>query len=115
MKTKKFDVGLVKMELQPNGFVKGLVLKRDLNIRECKHIVKKCLGIDYFESDCFEDQSEYKEFNENLVHDVNAWLKGEFEDTALMEEYAPDCSDEPIGVMCLVPVILYLKKRGIID
>ena len=59
--------------------------------------------------DCF------PESDENLVHDVNAWLRGEFEDSALMEEYAPDCSDEPIGVMCLVPVIPYLKKKGIID
>jgi len=115
MKTKKFDVGLIKMELQPNGFVKGLVLKRDLTIRECKHIMKNILGIDFFDRDCFEDQTEYKEFNENLVRDVNDWLKGEFDDTALMEEYAPDCSDEPIGVMCLVPVISYLKTKDIID
>lgn len=115
MKTKKFDVGLIKMELQPNGFVKGLVLKRDLTIRECKHIMKNILGIDFFDRDCFEDQTEYKEFNENLVRDVNDWLKGEFDDTALMEEYAPDCSDEPIGVMCLVPVISYLKTKCIID
>ena len=115
MKTKKFDVGIVKMDLLPNGFVKGFALKRDASVRECKHIMKNILGIDFFDRDCFEDQSEYKEFNENLVHDVNAWLRGEFEDTALMEEYAPDCSDEPIGVMCLVPVIPYLKKKGIID
>lgn len=115
MKTKKFDVGLIKMELQPDGFVKGLVLKRDLTIRECKHIVKKCLGIDYFESDCFEEQCKYKEINEKLVCDVNAWLRGKIDDDALLEDYTPDCYYDSIGVMCFVPVILYLKKRGIID
>ena len=30
---KKFNIGTVKLEMQDNGFPKGLVLKRNLNVR----------------------------------------------------------------------------------
>ena len=60
---KKFNVGTVVMELQKGDTVpKGLVLKRELNIRECRHIMKNLLMIDInAEEDCF-DSEEYKEF-----------------------------------------------------
>ena len=115
MKTKKFDLGVVKLEMEFNGFAKGLILKRDVSLRECKHIMRNLLGIDINGRDCFNELWEYKEYNENLVRNVNDWLKGNFEDTALMHEYAIDCYDEPIGIMNLVPIIKYLKTKDIIE
>ena len=32
-----------------------------------------------------------------------------------MMKYAGDCGDESIGIMNLVPLICYLKKKDIID
>lgn len=111
---KKFNVGTVLMELQKGGTVpKGLVLKRELNIRECRYIMKKLLMIDInTEEDCY-DSEEYKEYNSELKKTVNDWLRGDAEDYSIME-YAYDCSDEPIGIMNLIPIIMYLKKREII-
>ena len=102
------------MELQKDGTVpKGLVLKRELNIRECRHIMKNLLMIDInTEEDCF-DFKEYKEYNSELKKTVNDWLRGDADDYNIME-YAYDCSDEPIGIMNLIPIIIYLKKREVI-
>ena len=44
---------------------------------------------------------------------VNAWLRGDTDDSAIME-FAFDCSDDPIGIMNLIPIICYLQKKGII-
>ena len=111
---KKFNVGTVLMELQKDDTVpKGLVLKRELNIRECRHIMKNLLMIEInSEEDCY-DSEEYKEYNSELQKVVNDWLRGEAEDYSIME-YAYDCSDESIGVMNLIPILMYLKKREII-
>lgn len=111
---KKFNVGTVVMELQKGDTVpKGLVLNRELNIRECRYIMKNLLMIDInTEDDCF-DSEEYKEYNSELKRVVNDWLRGDEEDYSIME-YAYDCSDEPIGMMNLIPIIMYLKKREVI-
>ena len=114
MKTKKFDIGAVKIEMHSNGFPKGLCTKRDATLRECKHIMKNLLGIDTHDRDCFVDEQEYKEYNDNRVIDVNKWLRGDYEDHILMEDYAYD-SYEPLGCMNLIPIIAYLKSKGIID
>lgn len=33
---KKYNLGTVKVEMEANGFPKGLILKRELTIRECR-------------------------------------------------------------------------------
>ena len=111
---KKFNVGTVMMELQNGDTVpKGLVLKRELNIRECRHIMKNLLMIDInTEDDCF-DSEEYKEYNSELKTVVNDWLRGDRDDYSI-KKYAYDCSDESIGMMNMVPILMYLKKREII-
>lgn len=114
MTKKKFNVGTVVMELQDGDCVpKGLVLKRDLTVRECRHIMRNLLMIEInSEEDCY-DSDEYKEYNSELKRVVNDWLRGEEEDYSIME-YAYDCSDEPIGIMNFIPILMYLKKREII-
>ena len=114
IRKKKFNVGTVVMEIPKGDYIpKGLVLKRELTIRECRYIMRNLLMIEInSEEDCY-DSEEYKEYNSELQKVVNDWLRGEAEDYSIME-YAYDCSDEPIGVMNLIPILMYLKKREII-
>lgn len=111
---KNFNVGVVKMKMETNGYPKGFILKRDLTIKETKFIMRNLLGIDVLTKEDFEYAEEYKEYNEELKNTVQEWLSGDAEDSAIME-YAYDCAEEPIGIMNLVPIIYYLKKKGIID
>lgn len=102
------------MQMHSNGFPKGFVLKRELDIRECRYILKNLLGIEIqTKEDCY-DAEEYKEYNEGIKFNVNGWLKGDFDDNAIME-FAYVCSDEQIGMMNLIPIIVYLKKKDIIN
>lgn len=113
-KYKKFDIGNVIMQIHSNGFPKGFILKRELNIRECRYILKNLLGIEVItKEDCY-DAEEYKEINEEIKYKVNGWLNGDLDDDAIME-FAYDCSDEQIGIMNLIPIIVYLKKKDIIN
>lgn len=110
---KRFNIGTVKMVMESNGFPKGLVLSRELTIRECRYIMRELLGIDIQDSDCFEFSVDYKIYNDELCKDVNGWLRGECDERCIME-YAYDCSDEPLGMMNLLPIIMYLKRKNII-
>ena len=114
IRKKKFNVGTVVMEIPKGDYIpKGLVLKRELTIRECRYIMRNLLMIEInSEEDCY-DSEEYKEYNSELQKVVNDWLRGEAEDYSIME-YAYHCSDQTIGVMTLIPILMYLKKREII-
>lgn len=48
MNNKRYNIGTVGMTMETNGFPKGLILKRDLTLRECKHILGNLLGIELF-------------------------------------------------------------------
>lgn len=111
---KKFNLGIVKTNLHSNGYVQGLVLNRDLTVKECRHIMLNILGIQIGTREDFDFVYDYTDYNKQLVEDVNNWLRGQRDDERIME-YAYDCSDDPIGMMNLIPIIAYLKKINIID
>ena len=115
---KEFNLGIIKMNMKPNGFTEGLILNRELTTDECRHIMYDLLGINILDADDFgedeDDYKEYEEYNLDLTNDVNKWLTGEYDDYAIME-YASDCADEPIDCMNLIPILNYLKQNNIID
>lgn len=98
--------------MESNGFPKGFILKRDLTVRECRYILYSLLGINIATKDDLDDE-EYREQNEEYVQTVNAWLRGETDDSVIIE-FAFDCSDEPLGLMNMLPIVAYLQKKGII-
>lgn len=110
---KKFNIGSVKLEMCDNGFPKGLVLKRDLNVREAKHLMRKFLGIDVNGAEEFDDKEERNDYNNGLTSDVDSWLNGEIEDRGLME-YAYDCVEDELGVFNIIPIIFWLQSKYII-
>lgn len=111
---KKFNIGTIKMNMQENGFPKGLVLNRELTIRECRYIMRELLGIDIQTKDCFDFSEDYKDYNTDLCKNVNSWLRDDCYEDRIME-YAYDCSNEPLGIMSLIPIIVYLRKKNIIN
>lgn len=111
---KKYNIGSVKLNLETNGFPKGLILNRDLTVKESRYIMYNLLGININTIDDCYGRDEYKEYNIDLSNSVNSWLRGDIDDENLME-YAGDCADEPIGIMNLIPIVSYLKKKNIID
>ena len=102
-----------KMEKRANGNLKGFQLKRELTVRECRHVMKNILDIVINELEDCDGKEDYIEYNEELASTVNEWLTGEIDDSVIME-YASDCSDEPLGCWNAFAIAEYLSKRDII-
>lgn len=122
METQKtFNLGKIKTAQYAGGGIKGLVLNRDVTVREARHIMTNIFGIVINTLDDCDDAEEYKYWNQELVKDVNDWLRGEMDDDTMKDRdyiimyYAGDCADEALGVMNMIPLLAYLKKRHIID
>ena len=96
-----------------NGFDNGFIVKRNVTCRESRHILRDFLGIDISNLEDCGDMGEYKEYNEELTRNVNLWLKGEADDTIIME-YAYGCETDPIGIWNAFKIAEYLISRKII-
>lgn len=63
-KQRNFNIGTVKITMETNGFPKGFILKRDLTLRECKHILGNLLGIELStREDCNDKRHQEKVSN----------------------------------------------------
>lgn len=56
---------------------RGLILKRELSLDECKYILSEIFGIKLYTREDFDDEEEYIEQNLEYQKVVNKWLKGE--------------------------------------
>ena len=114
MKTKNRTINLRKFKMKSDNFDRGFVLKRDLTLREARFILKNLLGIVISNrADCF-DLDEYKDYNEELLKDVTGWLKGDVDDQTIMQDYAGDCGDEPVGIWNAFKIAGYLINKNVI-
>lgn len=109
---KILNLGKVKLTMHDNGFPKGFILKRELTVREARYLLDKLLGIDISDRECFEFQEYYNEYNDELCNNVNAWLRGDADDS-IIAGYAYD-SDEQLGMHNMLIITQFLMKKGII-
>lgn len=112
MKNRKVVIKPFKMVC--DFFDRGFVMKRDVTLREARYISKRLLGIDIYTKDDLDDAEEYNSYNEDLLNDINGWLKGNVDDGHILENYAGDCGDEPIGIWNAFKIAQYLSKKKII-
>lgn len=114
MKEAKRKISLqFSFTVNKNKTDRGFILKRALTLKECRHILRNILYINIATLEDYGDYDDYKEYNTDLQKVVTLWLKGEIDDTSIME-YAYDCADEPIGIWHAFKVAEYLQKRCII-
>ena len=108
-KSKTYKIGEIKLKISSNGYPCGFFIKRRLNLRECKYILDKLLGIVVNTRDCFYDKEEYDDYNQEIEDTVNEWLNGNLEDESIAE-FAEDCSDDQLGIFNMFPIAAYLLK-----
>ena len=70
-----YNLGIVKMTTGESG--RGLILKRELSLDECKYILSEIFGIKLYIREDVVDEEEYIEQNLEYQKVVNKWLKGE--------------------------------------
>ena len=108
-KSKTYKIGEIKLKIYSNGYTCGFFLKRRLNLRECKHILKNLLGINLAIRDCFYDKEEYDDYNQEIEDTVNEWLNGNLEDESIAE-FEADCYSGQLGIFNMFPIVMYLLK-----
>jgi len=72
---ESYNLGIIKMTTGKVG--KGLILKRELTIAECRYILKKILDINIYTREDVINEEEYTEYNLEYQKVVNKWLRGE--------------------------------------
>ena len=108
-KSKTYKIGEIKLKIFSNGYPCGLMLKRRLTLRECKHILKNLLGINLAIRDCFYDKEEYDYYNQEIEDTVNEWLNGNLDDESIAE-FEADCYPGQLGIFNMFPIAAYLLK-----
>lgn len=114
MTTKIFNIGTIITSLTLDNYPKGLVLKRELTIAECRYILKKILDIDICTREDAIDEEEYTEYNLEYQKVVNKWLRGECSSKNI-DYFRTIWDDRKIDIIDLIPILVYLKRRKIID
>ena len=115
----------VKITLKPvkcirqskqNPYMRGLVMKRDLTVREACHIYR---NIFLFDIDLSLDDSESKEerdaFYQDITKIMNGYIKGNRSWHDLCEAtYCYDDDDDGASVASHLKLVEYLQKKGVI-
>ena len=117
METNKiFHLGDVNVSTYSDGSIKGFELKRLATIEEAREVIDSIFGIAVINSDDFgeddEDLDDYDAYNMELTALFNEWLKGHYDDDAIMNYFG--CEDDQLGLFNLLPLIIYLKEKEII-
>lgn len=93
---------------------RGLILKRELSLDECKYILSEIFGITLYTREDVVDEEEYIEQNLEYQKVVNKWLKGECS-SKNVDYFRIIWDDRKIDIVDLIPILAYLKRRKIID
>lgn len=93
---------------------RGLILKRELSLDECKYILSEIFGIKLYTREDFDDEEEYIEQNLEYQKVVNKWLKGECS-SKNVDYFRIIWDDRKTDIVDLIPILAYLKRRKIID
>lgn len=107
-----YNLGIVKMTTGESG--RGLILKRELSLDECKYILSEIFGIKLYIREDFDDEEEYIEQNLEYQKIVNKWLKGECS-SKNVDYFRIIWDDRKTDIVDLIPILAYLKRRKIID
>jgi hypothetical protein len=107
-----YNLGIVKMTTGESG--RGLILKRELSLDECKYILSEIFGIKLYTREDFDDEEEYIEQNLEYQKVVNKWLKGECS-SKNVDYFRIIWDDRKTDIVDLIPILAYLKRRKIID
>lgn len=107
-----YNLGIVKMTTGESG--RGLILKRELSLDECKYILSEIFRFESYTLEDFYDEEEYIEQNLEYQKVVNKWLKGECS-SKNVDYFRIIWDDRKTDIVDLIPILAYLKRRKIID
>jgi len=103
---------------ESNPYMRGLVTKRNLTVREACHIYREIFlfDLDYSLGD-FETKEEKDFFYKDITDTLNNYLKGDVGFNALCDAtycYNQDDDDSGLSIACHLKLVEYLQKKSVI-
>lgn len=110
----EYNIGTIEMQMYPNGFPKGFILKREPTVSESMYILQNILG---FANEGYKDWYDYEDERECYCNDCQKhlveFLKGECDWEFLSDSIS--CYDElGFPMASAFSLAAYLKEKGII-
>ena len=99
-----------------NPYMRGLVMKRDLTVREACHIYRDIFlfNLDLCLND-FEDREEKNDFYAEITEKMNGYIKGDYSYHDLCDAtYCYDDDSEGVSIGAHLKLVEYLQKREVI-
>ena len=99
-----------------NPYMRGLVTKRDLTIREACHIYREIYLFDLdFSLDDFESKEEMDDFYKDITEKMNGYIKGNYSWNDLCEAtYCYDDDESGASIASQLKLVEYLQKKEVI-
>lgn len=99
-----------------NPYMRGLLMKRDLSVREACHIYRNILLFDLNISLCdFDNMEEKNDFYKGITNAMNAYIKGDASYSTLCDTtYCYDDDEDGVSIAAHLKLVEYLQKKGVI-
>ena len=116
---KKITLDPVKCirQSKDNPYMRGLIMKRDLSVREACHIYRNILLFNLDITICgFDNIEEKNDFYEEITDAMNAYIKGNASYGELCDTtYCYDDDGEGgVSIAAHLKLVEYLQKKGVI-
>lgn len=92
--------------------ITGFNIKRPLTFDESKYILHNIFKVYVDKRSDFFKQSDYNEFCNQVILDINKWLRGRLSDDAIIDTYFDD--DNTITLKGIFKVIDYLNMINVL-
>lgn len=94
----------------------GLLMKRDLSVREACYCLRNLMGFDINSSiEEFEDEFDRKDYRNNITQALNRYIKGDADWNHLCEEtYCYDYDNIGPDLVSHLRLVEYLSRKNII-
>ena len=116
IKTIKLNPVKVIRQSKENPYIRGLVMKRNLTVREACHVYRNIFlfDLDLSLAD-FETKEERDYFYKDITNTLNNYIKGEVGYRDLCDvTYCYDDDDFGISIGAHIKLVEYLQKVGVI-
>ena len=90
-------------------------VKRELTLKECKHILRYCLSLPLLHKNIFACEEDYNVYIKELKRDINLWIRCTYNYNIIVAKYAPNISEySNLELSQFVDLFDYLKKIKVI-
>lgn len=112
---KELNIGSVGVNLNDSDRIHGLVLKRELTLKESQYVMGNILGVPLKTRKVFDDIFDWNVYKGTLMKCTNSWLEGSMDLDSAACCVMSECMRTSFNMMNFLLVVDYLKRKDVLD